>query len=447
MTLGLVPHRSSPGSDRVATIDHSIRRHLIIGAVAGALLFGGIGGWAATTEFAGAVIAPGQLVVDSSVKKVQHPTGGVVGEVNVRDGDRVKTGDVLIRLDETITRANLGIVVKSANELYARLTRLEAERDGAESLSFPAGLTENANDPAVAKLMAGETGLFHLRQVAREGQKSQLAERVAQLEQEIDGVNRQVEAKASEITLIASELKGVKELWAKKLVPMQRVTVLERETARLEGERGQLIASVAQAKGKISETQLQIIEVDQDLRKDVAKEISEIQGKLAELIERRVAAEDQLKRIDLRAPQDGIVHQLSVHTVGGVVTPGEVVMLIVPDGDRLTVEAKIAPQDIDRLRVGQSAMLRLAAFNQRTTPELEGEVLRISPDLSTDQRSGSSYYTMQISIKPDKAGVLDSLRLVAGMPVEAFVQTPARTVLSYLTKPLVDQVRKAFREG
>jgi HlyD family secretion protein len=419
----------------------------MIGLAAGTLLFGGIGGWAATTEFAGAVIAPGQLVVDSSVKKVQHPTGGVVGEVNVRDGDRVKTGDVLISLDETITRANLGVVVKSANELFARLARLEAERDGADSLSFPANLTENAEDPTIAKLMAGETGLFHLRQVAREGQKSQLAERVTQLEREIDGVSGQVEAKAREIALISSELKGVKELWAKKLVPIQRVNQLERESARLEGERGQLIASAAQARGKISETQLQIIEVDQDLRKDVAKEISEIQGKLAELIERRVAAQDQLKRIDLRAPQDGIVHQLAVHTVGGVITPGEVVMLIVPDGDRLTVEAKIAPQDIDRLRVGQTAMLRLAAFDQRTTPELEGEVLRISPDLSTDQRTGSSYYTMQIGIKPDKAGILDSLRLVAGMPVETFVQTPARTVLSYLTKPLVDQLRKAFREG
>jgi HlyD family secretion protein len=425
----------------------SIRRHLISALALILLLAGGLGGWAATTKLSGALIAPGQLVVDSNVKKVQHPTGGVVGELRVRDGDHVKTGDILVKLDETVTRANLAIVVGSLDELYARQARLQAERDGDAEVTFPASLLDKLSDPAVARLVSGEKSLFRLRAEARMGQQAQLRQRVDQLKEEIAGLSKQIAAKKSEIELIHTELKGVDELWKRQLVQIQRLSALQRDETRVQGELGQLEANVAQTKGRISEINLQIIQIDQDLRSEVAKELGEIQGKLAELVERRVAAEDQLKRIDLRAPQDGIVHQLAVHTIGGVVNPGEVVMLIVPDGDQLTVEAKIAPQDIDRIRVGQKAMLRLSAFNQRTTPEVDGEVLRISPDLSTDQRTGASYYTMQIAIKPDHAGTLDALRLVAGMPVEAFVQTPPRTILSYLTKPLVDQVRKAFREG
>jgi HlyD family secretion protein len=425
---------------------HSMRRHMLAGTVAFAALFLVAGGWAATSEFAGAVIAPGTLVVDSSVKKVQHPTGGVVGEVRVRDGDHVKAGEIVVRLDETVTRANLAIVVKGLDELLARLARLEAERDGAESPVFPEELTTRASLPDVQKLLRGEAGLFQLRANARAGQKAQLTERISQLKEEMEGLGNQIEAKGQEIDLIVDELTGVRKLYKQNLIPLQRVNQLERESARLRGERGQLIASTAQAKGKISETQLQILQVDQDLRSDVAKEMREAQGKIAELVERKVAAEDQLKRIDLRAPQDGIVHQLAVHTVGGVINPAEPVMMIVPDADRLIVEAKIAPQDIDNVRQGQDAHIRLAAFNQRTTPEVAGSVDRVSPDLTSDQRTGQSYYTARIVIGPEARDVLKDLRLVPGMPAEAFIQTSSRTVLSYLIKPLSDQVRKAFRE-
>jgi HlyD family secretion protein len=190
-----------------------------------------------------------------------------------------------------------------------------------------------------------------------------------------------------------------------------------------------------------------MLQIDQDLRSEVAREIREIQAKVAELVERKVAAQDQLSRIDLRAPQDGVVHQLAVHTVGGVVSPGEPVLLIVPDGDHLTVEARIAPQEVDRVRAGQTAVLRLTAFDQNNTPEVNGEVLRVSPDLSIDQRSGAGFYTVRITLGADAAGRLTGLRLVPGMPVEAFIQTSPRTVLSYLTKPLGDHVRRAFREN
>ena len=423
----------------------SIRTHLLGGLAVVALLAGGVGGLAATTELSGAVIAPGSLVVDSNVKKVQHPTGGVVGELRARDGDKVKAGDIVVRLDETITQANLAIVVKSLNELQSRLARLEAERDNVDTIVFPPELLARADDPELARSMTGERNLFEFRKSARAGQKAQLRERIAQLKEEIQGLTGQVAAKKRETELIGQELEGVRDLWRKNLVQIQRVTALERDAARLEGERGQLIASTAQAKGKISEIELQILQIDQDLRSEVAKDLREVQGKIAELVERKVAAEDQLKRIDIRAPQNGMVHQSTVHTVGGVITPGEAIMLIVPEADALTVEAKLAPQDIDQVRVGQTAALRFSAFNQRTTPELAGVVSRVSADLTTDQRTGAAYYVVRITLSESELARLEGLRLVPGMPVEAFIRTGERTVLSYVMKPFTDQITRSFR--
>jgi len=431
-------HKTSPSQ-------RSIRRHLLGGLAVVALLAGGVGGLAATTELAGAVIAPGTMVVDTNVKKVQHPTGGIVGELRVRDGDRVKAGDVVVRLDETITQANRAIVVKSLNEMYARLARLEAERDDTAEARFPRELLARSGDPEVGRVIEGERNLFRLRKTARAGQKAQLKERIAQLKEEIQGLTGQIAAKKREIELIAQELEGVRDLWRKNLVQIQRVTALERDAARLEGERGHLIAASAQSKGKISEIELQIIQIDQDLRSEVAKELREVQAKIAELVERKVAAEDQLKRIDIRAPQDGSIHQLNVHTVGGVITAGEAMMLIVPEADALTAEAKLAPQDIDQVRPGQSAVLRFSTFNQRTTPELNGTVSRVSADLTTDQRTGTSYYTVRIAIPEDEVARLGGLKLLPGMPLETFIQTGERTILSYLTKPFTDQAARAFK--
>jgi HlyD family secretion protein len=238
----------------------------------------------------------------------------------------------------------------------------------------------------------------------------------------------------------------VRELWSKNLVQITRVTALERDAARLEGERGALVSTIAQVKGKITETELQILQVDQDLRTEVGKELAEIRAKVSELVEKKVAAEDQLKRIDIRAPQAGTVHQLAVHTVGGVVTPSEPLMLIVPMADVLTVEVKIARQDIDQVRVGQKAVLRFPAFNQRTRPELSGEVTRVSADTTQDQKTGATFYTVRIGLAEAEIARLNGLRLVPGMPVESFIQTGERTVLSYLTKPFTDQLTKAFKE-
>jgi HlyD family secretion protein len=430
----------------VSMVPLSIRQHLLAG-LAGVIVFaGGVGGWAATTELAGAVIGSGMLVVDSYTKKVQHPTGGVVGELNVREGAKVKAGDVLVRLDETVTRANLLIVVKNLDEQAARQARLEAERDGEERFDFPAELTARASDPDVARVIAGERKLFELRRTARAGKKAQLNERIGQLLEQIRGLEEQIQAKDRETTFIDQELVGVRELWSKHLVQITRVTVLERDAARLHGERGALVASTAEAKGRITETTLQIMQIDQDLRSEVGRELAEIRAKTSELVEKRVAAEDQLKRIDIRAPQDGTVHQLALHTVGGVITAGEPIMLIVPAHDSLVVEVRMAPHEIDRVSVGQPVLLRFTAFNQRTTPQLNGEVSRVSADVAVDQKSGASFYVARIAVPEAEIARLGDVKLIAGMPVEAFIQTGQRTVMSYLVKPLSDQLMRAWRE-
>jgi HlyD family secretion protein len=429
-----------------ANARRSIRRHTAIGLASAAFLVGGLGGWAVVTELSGAVVAPGQVVVDSHVKKVQHPTGGVVGEILVRDGDRVRAGDVVVRLDETVAKANLAMIDKSLDELGVRQARLEAERDGLKDIAFPSRLVGRLVEPELFGLVAGERRLFQSRREAREGLKAQLRERIAQLQEQIEGTHLQAAAKADEIKLIQDELVGVQELWKKNLVPITRVTALKREETRLRGERGQLISSVAQAKGRISETALQILQVDQELRSEVSKELREAQAKTAELVERQVAAQDQLRRIDIRAPQDGLVHQSVVHTVGGVVNAGEALMLVVPETEALSIEVKVAPQDIDQLRPGLDTVLRLSAFNQRTTPELKGQVSVVAADLVTDQRSGAQYYPVRVTFGDGERERLGSAKLMPGMPVEGFIQTGSRTVLSYLTKPLADHITRAFRE-
>jgi HlyD family secretion protein len=424
----------------------SIRRNALAGLAVFVLLAGGVGGWAGTTALSGALIASGKVVVDSNVKKVQHPTGGVVGELRVRDGSRVKSGDVVMRLDETVTRANLAIITKSLDELWARKARLASERDGRDAILFPASLLNRRDDPDVVQIIDSERKLFDLRQTARSGQKAQLRQQIEQLNQEIVGMTAQQQAKKKETELITRELDGVRDLYKRNLVQLTRLTQLERESARIEGEQAQLMASVAQGKGKIAEIELKIIQIDQDLSSEVAKEMREIDSKIGEFVERKVTAEDQLQRVDIRAPQAGTVFQLSVHTVGGVIQPGETIMLIVPDADSLTVEAKVNPQDIEQVQLHQKALLRFPAFNAATTPQIDGRVSMISADITSEERTGQSYYTVRISIPPEELVRLGNVKLVPGMPVECFIQTGERTVISYLLKPLRDQLMRTFRE-
>jgi HlyD family secretion protein len=429
-----------------------IRKLNLVGFAITVLLVGGVGGWATTAQLAGAVIAPGTIVVESNVKKVQHPTGGVVGEILVKEGSEVDEGQIVLRLDDTVTRSTLGVVRSQLDELMAREARLLAERDDASAIVFPAQLTSRGNDTSATMAVAGEEKLFESRRTSRTGQRAQLRERIAQLNEEIRGVTAQLAAKESELELIGKELVGVAELYHKQLVSISRYTQLQRDQTRLQGERGQLIADTARARGKISETELQIIQVDQDFRTDVLKDLREAQGKIAELKERLTAAEDQLKRVDLRAPQAGIVHQLAMHTVGGVIGNGETIMQIVPRADELVVEAKVAPSDIDQVATGAKAVVRIMAGNQRTQPEIKGVLTRVSADLAREPQQQNStqppqaYFAVRIALPAAEVARLKDISLLPGMPAEVFIQTHERTPLQYLFKPLQEQIARTFRE-
>ncbi|MDB5533318.1 MAG: HlyD family type secretion periplasmic adaptor subunit [Hyphomicrobiales bacterium] len=425
----------------------SIRSHLVATGAIMVVLVGGVGGWAATTEFSGAVIASGQLVVESNVKRVRHTTGGIVGEIYVRDGDKVVEGQRLLRLDDTQPKANYAIIVKALNESLARQARDEAERDGLDSITFPPELLATRDDPVLAGTLAGERRQFDIRLSGRNGQKKQLRERAAQLNDEIAGYAAQISSKANQIEWIGKELIGINDLWSKNLVPFTRITTLEREKERLEGERGQLTSTIAQARGKITEVELQILQVDQDMRAEVSKDLAELRGKISELTERKVASEDLLKHVDIRAPQGGVVHQLTVHAAGEIVAPqSDPILVIVPEADALPVEVRIQPQDIDQLYIGQPAALRFTAFNSRTTPEINGKVSRISADVEQDAKTGLKYYTVRIEVPEHETARLAGAKLVSGMPVETFIQTNRRTVYSFIVRPLEDQIMRAFRE-
>jgi HlyD family secretion protein len=424
----------------------SLRRHFMVGVGAIALFSGTIGLWAATSPLAGAVVASGQFVVDSNVKKVQHQQGGIVAELRVRDGDKVKAGDLLIRLDETVTKANQQIVVRQLDELFSRKARLEAERDGRSEVANPPELADRLSLAEVEKAIADERRLFATRRSQRDGQKAQLAQRIEQLNEEIAGVDAQVEARDRQLVFLRTELAGLRDLFKRNLVPTSRVMPLERESANIVGQKGQLVAARAQAQGKISEIRIQLLQIDADLQTETGKELREIQGKTAELQERRIAADDQLRRVDIRAPIDGQVHQLNVHTVGGVITPAEPAMLVVPMADQLQIEARVLPPDIDQVQPGQSAVVKVMAGNQRIIPELLGSVARVSPDVTRDQQTGMTFYTVRIVVPESEKAKLGDLTVMPGMLAESFIKTAERTPFAYMVQPLKDQFARAFRE-
>ncbi|MCZ4071804.1 HlyD family type I secretion periplasmic adaptor subunit [Agrobacterium sp. LMR679] len=433
--------------DEWQALRRSIRSHLLVGGLGFLTLTGIFGGWAIGTEIVGAVIAQGSLVVETSLKKVQHPVGGVVSELMVRDGDRVKAGDVVMRIDATMTRANLAIIVKSLDQFNARKARLESERDRAGKVVFPQVLLGRAADVEIAAMMNAEQRLYENRKAVRESKKRQLEQRVQQLRDEIAGMDAERAANFREQGMVGEELNRFRSLHERGLMEKSRLSTLERQATDIDGDIGRLMAGIAGVEAKISETRLQILQIDEQWSEEVGADLREMDARIGEYVERRVAAEDQLKRVDILAPQDGVVHQLSVHTVGGVVAPGEQIMMIVPEVDKLVVEAKVAPQDIDQIFYGQATNLRFSAFNQKTTPEITGTVERISADVTVDQRTGTSYYLVRVATSQEQIKRLGEFSLMPGMPVEAFITTGERSVLSYFLKPLLDQANRTFREA
>ncbi|MGE0022388.1 MAG: HlyD family type I secretion periplasmic adaptor subunit [Hyphomicrobium sp.] len=422
----------------------SIRSHVVFATFVMAMLGFGVGGWAATANLSGAVIAPGTFVVERNVKKVQHSYGGIVSEISVKNGDRVKSGDILLRLDATQIRAEMGVVTSQLTELEARRIRLGAERDNLDAM--PAVRTAMDDKPEFQASLAGETRLFKDNRSSRENQKQQMMLRIEQLKEEIVGLSAQRDAKAGELKLIRQELEQVTLLHQKGLTPVTRVYAMEREEKRLSGEHGGLVAQIARANGQISEIHVQIIMIDENSRVQAQRELRSIEAKLSELVEREVATNDKLQRVEIRSPQSGLVHELSAHTVGGVITAAEQIMLIVPEEDDLTIQANISPTDVDQVLVGRQANLRLSAFHQQTTPELTGHVVHVSADVTVDPKNGYSYYVARIAMDEKSRRSVGDLKLVPGMPVEVFMSTGDRTALSYLVKPFTDQIQRAFRE-
>lgn len=425
----------------------SARIYTVVGLATVFLMLGSVGVWAVRTDISGAVMSSGVVVVESQVKKVQHPTGGIVAELYVRPGSKVAEGQLLVRLDETVTRANLQMTKKQLDELIIREARLEAEHEGADTISIPDSYRGRENDPDIARRIKGETAFFLSRRASLRGQKDQLQERVQQIREEITGLLGQIDSKKKEIELVFLELNGLIHLEKLKLVTQVRVNQLRRDATRLEGERGQLESAVAQARGRITQTEVEILKVENDFRTALIQELRDNRAQQNELVERQTAAEDQLRRVEVRAPRAGVVHELTVHTVGGVVSAAETVMVIVPEDDNLVIEARVAPNDIDQVLQGdKKAYVRFSAFNHHTTPELVGKVSSVSADLSIDPKTGHSHYLVRVAIPKDELGKLDQKKLVPGMPAEIHIKTDDRTALSYLVKPIQDQMQRAFRE-
>lgn len=434
-----------PGADFAQRVLRAYEAELR-GALRVLLISGAIGGgWATLVPLSGAVVLPGALVVESSVKKVQHPNGGVVAAIDVRDGMHVEAGTLLLSLDETQVRASGQVIANGLDQVRVRIARLIAERDG-DALRVPQSLAPREQDPAIAQLIASEKALFAARASTRRGQKDLLQSNIRQFGEQIAGLEAQEKSKGEQLEIIAREMKGVQELYGKGLVPLARLTALQREQARLEGERGQMTSSLAETRAKIGQAQLQIVQIDQDFRSEVMKDLREAQDREAEFSQKDIAAQDQLRHIEIRAPTSGTVHQLAVHTVGGVIRPGDVIMEIVPDTDALEIEARLPPNEIDQVRSQQTASLRFSAFNQHTTPQVEGVVSYVSADLSRDAQTNASYYTMRITLSGAERHRLDGFTLVAGMPVEVFVRSGSRTMMSYLFKPITDQLHRMFNE-
>ncbi|MBA4172751.1 MAG: HlyD family type I secretion periplasmic adaptor subunit [Hyphomicrobium sp.] len=408
-------------------------------------MIGGLLVWSALVSIAGAVVAPGLVVVESNYKTVAHLDGGIVARILVRNGDRVAKGDVLVQLDATAVRANHTVATGRVNDLLVQNAMLEAERDNRQTFVLPSPL--DSTDPAISKIAASQSQLFDARRAAREGERSVLVERVTQIENELRGLRFQETARKKEREINSRELASVLPLFEKGYVNQQRVGPLQREAARLEGEIGRIESDLAKMAAAMSEADLRLKQSTKAFTEGVVDELRKVQSGLAEALETQKSLADKLDRIDIRAPRAGIVHALTLHTEGGIVTPATPILQIVPEDEKLIVEAQLAPQDIDKVRTGQKAGVRFPAFNAHTTPRLEGNIVRISAAQITE-RDGRNHFTASVEIPAlelNKIGTGQTLR--PGMPAEVHIETVSRSILSYFLKPLSDALSRTFREG
>ncbi len=408
--------------------------------------FGGGGIWAAKTEISGAVIAQGVIGVQSKIKTLQHIDGGIVREIFVQNGSRVKKGETLLRLDDTTLKANMAIVSGRIYDLEAARARLLAERDNREKIDFPAILSDKSEDPIIAEIIAGQTAQFDARRSGQLGQVQVLKNRIAQFEEQIRGGEGQKAALKTQVDIISEEIKSMTPLLEKGLVRKPRILALQREEARLRGESEKMIATIAGKREAIEGVRHQILQLDKDFRKSLARELVQTQSKIAEQRERRAAIEERLRRIDIKAPQSGTVHALSIHTVGGVISPAKPILRIIPERDLIIVEARIKPTDVDQVKIGQAASVNLTAFDSDKVPTLPAVVRKVSAAGFSDQSTGAPFFSVEIELTKDGRESLGStVTLLPGMPAEVYIRTRARTPLRMLLKPFNEAIGRAFR--
>jgi HlyD family secretion protein len=442
----LAPQMAPASSPAPAPKNMGYSRYLVQGFIGLFLLVIVIAGWVGSMKIQGAVIASGSIVVEGKPKTLQHLDGGIIGEILVQNGSVVETGDVVLKLDPTEIDANRTIVEKRMFVALARSARLKSTRDGSAKIDWPTQLIDVADRPDVAEVMSGQGKLFRARKNSLNGQIGQLRQRVGQSAEQISGIEELIDSKRVQLGLISQELDGLRELLAKGFVSKTRVLALEREESRLNGEIDTLRSDIARTRSLISETRIQIIQLQKDNEAATLTELREVESELSDLNEQLTTASDKRFRVDVTSPVAGIVHDLSATTIGGVIRPGDPIMQIIPINNRLLVESRVLPVDIDQVFPGQPATIRMSAFNQRTTQELNGFVTKLSANSLIDQATGISYFNVIIEVSDEELEKLGNLVLVPGMPAEAFIQTKSRRVLSYMFKPFSDQLSRAFRE-
>ncbi len=410
------------------------------------ILAGGLLSWMLTVPLSAAVVASGYVVVRGKPQLVQHLDGGIVKAIEVRNGDEVRKGDVLVRLDEATLKANLDIYLNRLREALTKRARLEAERDDREGVAFDLEAFRSFDLGDVTVHTQRQESIFRARKASRAGEVEKLKEKIGQFENQTDGLEGLIGAKTEQLNTIKVELDSLNELLEKGIATKTRVYNQERMKSDLTGQIVEHISELARISNAIRETEVSIIQVDRAFKEKVLSELSETATQAEDLTQQITATRKQLERVEIRAPASGIVHELSVNTVGGTVSPNGTLMQIIASDQGVDVEVSIDPNTIDQVTIGQGAALRFPAFNQSTTPEIMSAVEQISPSSVTDERTGLSFYRVILSVAPEELGRLQGVRLIPGMPVEAYVRTGERTMASYLMKPLIDHLNRAMRE-
>ncbi len=423
-------------------------RYVVLGMLALVGLLGGLTYWSVTTKIAGAIVTSGQVEVESNRQIVQHPQGGVVGEILVADGDRVEAGETLLRFDAVLTESELAVTEGQLFELLGQKSRLLAERDEAGAILFDPELVGVAESlPKVAELIQGQSALFAARRTSLNEELSQWDERSQQISNQIDGSQSQLASLEEQTALLNLELADQQSLLDSGLTQASRVSALKREAASFGGRIGALNAEIAQSRGRLAEIEIERLKLATSLREEAIGALRELQPREIELRQKRLSLLEVLDRLTLRAPRGGVVYGLAVHTTRAVVQPAEPILYIIPQDEPLVIRTQIPTQHIDQIRLGQPATLRFSTFDQRTTPELFATVANVSPDVFVDDRTGASYYTAELRPNAGELEKLGALEILPGMPVEAFIKTDDRTPLNYLIKPLANYFNRAFREN